>query len=159
MAKIATVMTNLFEDVEYTDPAKALKEAGHEVVVISSEKGKKIEGKQKEATVTADAGIGDVSPSDFDALFIPGGFSPDQLRDDERFVSFAKNFADNGKPIFAICHGPQLLITAGVLKDRKVTGYNSIKVDLINAGANFVDEEVAVSGGHSTENHLPFFQN
>ncbi|UZJ78187.1 type 1 glutamine amidotransferase domain-containing protein [Fictibacillus sp. KU28468] len=155
MAKIATVLTNLFEDVEYTDPAKAYKEAGHEVVVISSEKGKQLEGKQKEATVTADAGIGDVSPSDFDALFIPGGFSPDQLRDDERFVRFAKDFADNGKPIFAICHGPQLLITAEVLKGRKVTGYNSIKVDLKNAGANFVDEEVAVCGGNLVTSRQP----
>lgn len=155
MAKIATVLTNLFEDVEYTDPAKSFKEAGHEVVVISSEKGKQIEGKQQEAKVTADAGIADVNPSDFDALFIPGGFSPDQLRDDDRFVSFTKDFADNGKPIFAICHGPQLLITAEVLKGRKVTGYNSIKVDLKNAGANFVDEEVAVCGGNLVTSRTP----
>ncbi|KSU84109.1 type 1 glutamine amidotransferase domain-containing protein [Fictibacillus enclensis] len=155
MAKIATVLTNLFEDVELTDPAKAYKEAGHQVTVIGFEKGQTLKGKQQEATVTSDAGIGEVSPSDFDALFIPGGFSPDQLRDDERFVSFAKEFADNGKPIFAICHGPQLLITAGVLKDRKVTGYNSIKVDLKNAGANFVDEEVVVCGGNLVTSRQP----
>ncbi|MYL60008.1 DJ-1/PfpI/YhbO family deglycase/protease [Virgibacillus halodenitrificans] len=142
--KIATVLTDMFEDVEYTDPANAFKEAGHEVVTIEKEKGKEVTGKNKEATVKIDASIDDVKPSDFDALFIPGGFSPDQLRADERFVKFAKHFMDEKKPVFAICHGPQLLITAKTLEGRKATGFTSIQVDMEYAGATVEDKEVVV---------------
>ncbi|MFC2948794.1 type 1 glutamine amidotransferase domain-containing protein [Virgibacillus sediminis] len=142
--KIATVITDMFEDVEYTDPANAFKEAGHEIVTIEKEKGKEVTGKNKEETVTIDQGIDDADPSEFDALFIPGGFSPDQLRADERFVKFAKHFMDEDKPVLAICHGPQLLITAKELEGRKATGFKSIQVDMEYAGANLVDEEVAV---------------
>lgn len=142
--KIATVITDMFEDVEYTDPAKAFKDAGHEVITIEKEKGKQVTGKNKQATVTIDYGIDDVNPSDFDALFIPGGFSPDILRADDRFVTFAKHFMDEKKPVFAICHGPQLLITAKSLEGRKATGYKSIQVDMEYAGAQVVDEEAVV---------------
>ncbi|MFC7370225.1 type 1 glutamine amidotransferase domain-containing protein [Fictibacillus iocasae] len=155
MTKIATVLDSMFEDVEYTEPAKAFKEAGHEVIVIGSEKGKSLQGKQKEEVLTADNGIDDVSPGEFDALFIPGGFSPDLLRGDDRFVQFTKAFADAGKPIFAICHGPQLLITAEALKGRKVTGYKSIHVDLKNAGATVEDKEVVVCGGNLVTSRQP----
>ncbi|MEN1966494.1 type 1 glutamine amidotransferase domain-containing protein [Lentibacillus sp. N15] len=142
--KIATVVTNMFEDVEYTDPAKAFKDAGHEVVTIEKKKGNKVTGKNNEATVTIDEGIDDANPDDFDALFIPGGFSPDQLRADERFVAFAKHFMDVKKPVFAICHGPQLLITAKSLEGRAATGYKSIWVDMEYAGASVKDQEVVV---------------
>lgn len=142
--KIATVITDMFEDVEYTEPAKAYKDAGHEVVTIGSEKGSQVTGKNKEATVTIDQGIGDANPNDYDALFIPGGFSPDQLRADDRFVQFAKHFMDEKKPVFAICHGPQLLITAKTLDGRAATGFKSIKVDMENAGVNYKDEEVVI---------------
>ncbi|QHS21855.1 type 1 glutamine amidotransferase [Virgibacillus sp. MSP4-1] len=142
--KVAVLLTNMFEDVEYTEPAEALKEAGHELTVIEKEKGTSVTGKQGEAKVEIDASIDDVKPEDFDALLIPGGFSPDILRDDERFVTFSKHFMDEKKPVFAICHGPQLLITAKTLDGRKATGYKSIQVDLENAGVNFVDEEVVV---------------
>ncbi|AIF41956.1 type 1 glutamine amidotransferase domain-containing protein [Virgibacillus sp. SK37] len=142
--KIATVLTDMFEDVEYTDPAKAFKDAGHEVVTIEKEKGKEVTGKNKEATVKIDQSIDDVKPTDFDALFIPGGFSPDQLRADERFVKFAKHFMDEKKPVFAICHGPQLLITAKTLEGRKATGFTSIQVDMEYAGATVEDKEVVV---------------
>ena len=144
MAKIATLITDMFEDVEYTDPVKAFNDAGHEVVTIEKEAGKEVKGKQGEASVAIDKGIDDVSPDDYDALFLPGGFSPDQLRVDERFVNFAKSFMDAKKPVFAICHGPQLLITAKALEGRKATGYKSIQVDMEYAGAKLVDEEVAV---------------
>ncbi|MET3576084.1 type 1 glutamine amidotransferase domain-containing protein [Bhargavaea ullalensis] len=144
MAKIATVITNMFEDSEYTEPAKAFKDAGHEVVTIEKESGKQVKGKQGEATVTIDKGIGDVNAQDFDALFIPGGFSPDQLRADERFVDFAKDFMDAKKPVFAICHGPQLLITAKSLEGRNATGYKSIAQDMKYAGADYADKEVVV---------------
>ncbi|UJL46438.1 type 1 glutamine amidotransferase [Virgibacillus sp. NKC19-16] len=142
--KIATVITDMFEDVEYTDPVKAFKDAGHEIVTIEKEKGKQVTGKQNDETITIDQGIDDVKPDDFDALFIPGGFSPDQLRADDRFVKFAKKFMDDKKPVLAICHGPQLLITAKSLEGRKATGFKSIQVDMEYAGANLVDQEVAV---------------
>ncbi|WP_077329883.1 type 1 glutamine amidotransferase domain-containing protein [Virgibacillus siamensis] len=142
--KIATVITNMFEDVEYTDPAKAFKDAGHEVVTIEKKKGAVVTGKNNESEVTIDESIDNVKAEDFDALFIPGGFSPDQLRADERFVKFAKHFMDADKPVFAICHGPQLLITAKSLEGRKATGFTSIQVDMEYAGANVQDEEVVV---------------
>jgi protease I len=144
MAKIATVITDMFEDVEYTDPAKAFKEAGHEITTIEMEAGKSVTGKQGDATVSIDKGIDEVNPSDFDALFIPGGVSPDNLRADDRFVNFAKHFMDEKKPVFAICHGPQLLITAKTLEGRKATGFKSIQVDMEYAGATVEDKEVVV---------------
>ena len=85
-----------------------------------------------------------MSPEDFDALLLPGGFSPDLLREDDRFVQFAKAFMDAKKPVFAICHGPQLLITAKTLEGRDATGYKSIKVDMEYAGAKYADKEVVV---------------
>ncbi|MEK4520283.1 MULTISPECIES: type 1 glutamine amidotransferase domain-containing protein [unclassified Psychrobacillus] len=144
MAKVATLITNMFEDSEYAKPAQALNEAGHEVFAIEQEAGKQVTGKNGEVNVTIDYGIDDVKPEEFDALFIPGGFSPDILRADDRFVQFAKYFMDAKKPVFAICHGPQLLITAKTLNGRDATGYKSIQVDLENAGVKFHDEEVFV---------------
>lgn len=142
--KIATVITDMFEDVEYTEPLNAFKDAGHEIIAIEKEKGKQVTGKNKEAKVTIDQGINDANPDDFDALFIPGGFSPDQLRADDRFVQFVKKFMDDKKPVFAICHGPQLLITAKSLEGRDATGFKSIQVDMEYAKANVKDQEVVV---------------
>jgi protease I len=144
MSKIACVMTSMFEDVEYTNPAEAFSKEGHEVTTIEWESGKQVEGKQGEATVKIDTSIDDVKPEDFDALFIPGGFSPDVLRSDEKFVSFAKHFMDEKKPVFAICHGPQLLITAKTLEGRTATGFKSIAVDMEYAGVDYQDKEVVV---------------
>lgn len=155
MAKIATLITDLFEDVEYTDPAKSFKEAGHEVVTIEKEAGTQVTGKQGNETVTIDKSIDDVSPGEFDALFIPGGFSPDLLREDDRFVAFAKSFMDDKKPVFAICHGPQLLITAKTLEGRTATGYKSIQVDMEYAGVNYKDEEVVVCGDQLVTSRTP----
>ncbi|MCC5892822.1 type 1 glutamine amidotransferase domain-containing protein [Exiguobacterium sp.] len=144
MAKVATLITDMFEDVEFTEPRDALVEAGHEVVTIEKSAGNTVEGKQGESKVTIDKSIDDVSPEDFDALLLPGGFSPDLLREDDRFVQFAKAFMDAKKPVFAICHGPQLLITAKTLEGRDATGYKSIKVDMEYAGAKYADKEVVV---------------
>ncbi|CAH0345203.1 type 1 glutamine amidotransferase domain-containing protein [Bacillus sp. CECT 9360] len=153
--KIACVVTNMFEDSEYSEPAKAFQEAGHTVVAIEREKGKTVKGKNEEVTVTIDESIDNVTPADFDALFIPGGFSPDLLREDERFVTFAKTFMDEKKPVLAICHGPQLLITAKTLEGRSATGYKSIKVDMEYAGANYKDEEVVVCGNQLVTSRDP----
>ncbi|MCY8027737.1 type 1 glutamine amidotransferase [Bacillus sonorensis] len=156
MAKnIAVVLTDYFEDSEYTEPAKAFKDAGHQLTVIEKEKGKTLKGKQGQANVEVDASIDDVSPEDFDALLIPGEFSPDILRADQRFVSFAKAFMDEKKPVFAICHGPQLLITARTLDGRSATGYTSIQVDVENAGAKFQDKEVVVCQNQLVTSRTP----
>lgn len=153
--RVAVLMTNLFEESEFTEPKNALTEAGHNVVVIEKEKGKTIKGKNGEETVTVDASIDDAEPSEFDAMLIPGGFSPDLLRADDRFVKFAKEFMDSKKPVFTICHGPQLLITAETLKGRDVTGYKSIHVDIKNAGATLHDEEVIVCQNQLVTSRTP----
>lgn len=142
--KIAVLITDMFEDVEYTEPAKAFQEAGHELVTIEKKAGKTVKGKQGDASVSIDKSIGDVNSSEFDALLLPGGFSPDQLRADDRFVQFTKEFMDAKKPVLAICHGPQLLITAKSLEGRDATGFKSIQVDMEYAGVNFHDKEVVV---------------
>jgi protease I len=142
--KIATLITNLFEDVEYTEPVQAFKEAGHEVITIDKQSSNEVTGK-KGTTVKIDKSIDEVHPADFDALLIPGGFSPDLLREDDRFGEFAKAFIQDEKPVFAICHGPQVLIDTDLLIGIDITGYKSIRNDLKNAGANYKDEEVVIS--------------
>lgn len=152
--KIAVLVTNEVEDSEYTEPVKAYKEAGHEIVNIEMEAGKTVKGKHG-TEIHIDKGIDDVIVGDFDALLIPGGFSPDQLRADDRFVQFVKQFMDSKKPVFAICHGPQLLITAKALEGRSATGYKSIRVDMEYAGANFRDEEVVVCQNQLVTSRTP----
>jgi len=142
--RIACVITDMFEDSEYNEPKKAFVEAGHEVVTVGFEKDKKVKGAKGKIEAVIDISIDDAEPEDFDALFIPGGYSPDQLRGDARFVDFAKQFMSSDKPVFAICHGPQLLITAKALEGRDVTGFKSIQVDLDYAKANVHDKEVIV---------------
>ncbi|WP_100330372.1 type 1 glutamine amidotransferase domain-containing protein [Bacillus xiapuensis] len=153
--KIAVLVTDMFEDSEYTEPVKAFKEAGHEIVNIEKQAGKTVTGKQGKDTVTIDKGIDQASPNEFDALLLPGGFSPDQLRADDRFVTFTKAFMDAKKPVFAICHGPQLLITAKALEGRDATGYKSIKVDMEYAGANYHDQEVVVCQNQLVTSRTP----
>ena len=155
MAKIATLITDMFEDSEYTDPANAFNEAGHEVFSIEKKAGNQVKGKQGEAVVSIDYGIDDVNPNDFDALFLPGGFSPDLLRADDRFVEFSKAFMDAKKPVFAICHGPQLLISAKALEGRDATGFKSIRQDMEYAGAKYADKEVVVCQNQLVTSRTP----
>ena len=143
MAKIAVIIDDGFEDSEYSRPARSFRTAGHDLTHIGLEEGAEVKGK-KDTQVTIDKAVGDVSPTDFDALLIPGGYSPDHLRAHPEPVAFVREFAESGKPVFFICHGGQLLITADVLKGRKATGWKSIAQDLINAGADYRDEEVVV---------------
>lgn len=146
MKKIAVLIDDLFEDVEYAKPAAAFLKAGHKLVHVGFQKGKTVNGKKAEAQVCIDKSIREVAVGDFDALFIPGGYSPDRLRVDPLIVRFVKEFVETGKPVFAICHAPQLLITAQVLKGRTVTGWKSIVQDIKNAGATYVDSEVVEDG-------------
>jgi protease I len=127
---------------------------------VGLEAGKTVKGKKKGTEVRIDKAVGDVSVEDYDALLIPGGYSPDQLRVDEKAVRFAGDFVKSGKPVFAICHAGQLLITAQVLKGRRFTGYKSIIQDIKNAGAEFVDQEVVVDGNlvsSRNPNDIPAF--
>ncbi len=142
MSKIAVLITDLFEDVEYTKPAAAFRKAGHDLIHIGLQAGKAVKGKTARTPVTIDEAVKDVSVDDFDALLIPGGYSPDKLRVDDTAVNFVKAFVESNKPVFAICHAPQLLITAQVLTGRKITGWKSIIQDIKNAGAEYIDQEV-----------------
>jgi len=142
LSKIAVIITNMFEDSEYSEPVNAFKKAGHKIIRVGLKEGEVVKGKKKGTLVKIDKAVTDVSVEDFDALLIPGGYSPDKLRANEDAVKFTKEFAESGKPIFSICHGPQLLITAQALKGRKITGWKSIIQDIKNAGAEFIDQEV-----------------
>jgi len=146
MTKIAVLIDSDFEDSEYSEPAEAYRHAGYSLSHIGTQKGKTIEGKHKETSITIDESVRNSSVNDFDALFIPGGYSPDRLRVDESAVGFVKRFVESGKPVLLICHAPQLLITAQVLKGRKITGWKSIIQDIKNAGAEFLDQEVVEDG-------------
>ncbi|MFU0790113.1 type 1 glutamine amidotransferase domain-containing protein [Virgibacillus proomii] len=157
--KIAVLVTNMVEEIELTDPVKHFKEANHSVDLIEQEAGKQITGKNG-GTFTIDKGIDEIKTEDYDALLVPGGFSPDLLRIDERNAAFARKFIEAKKPVFAICHGPQFLIDTDLLKGVNVTGFTSIRKDLINAGANFKDEEVVVDQNivtSRTPDDLPAF--
>ncbi len=160
MAKIAAILTDWFEDSEYAEPAEAFRKAGHTVVTVGLKAGAAVTGKKSGTRVKIEKSVAKTSAEDFDALLIPGGYSPDKLRVDENAVNFAKAFMEAGKPIFAICHAPQLLITADALRGRTLTGYTSIIQDIKNAGANFVDREVVVDGNlvsSRTPGDLPAF--
>src|SRR5919108_4124536 len=142
--RIACLLDSGFEDSEFKQPYDAFKQAGHQVTVIGLEAGKELKGKKGQETTKAEVGIDQVRPDQFDALFIPGGYSPDHLRANPKVVSFTRAFFDPQKPVFAICHGPQLLMTAGVVKGRTLTAWQTIQDDLKQVGANVQDKEVVV---------------
>lgn len=148
--KVAIVVTNGFEEVEFTEPKQALEKEGATVTVVSPESGKiKAWAKTEWGNeYNVDKTIDEVKADDFDSLLLPGGvMNPDHLRTNKKVVSFVKGFFEAGKPIASICHGPWTLIETGALEGRKMTSYPSIKTDLINAGVNWVDEEVVVDEG------------
>ena len=146
MAKVAFIVDEMFEDSEFKVPYDRVREAGHEAVIIGLEAGKKLEGKKGDETITTDKAIGDVSADDFDALVIPGGYSPDKIRTNADMVGITKTLVKADKPVAAICHAGWMLAEADVLRDRTVTSWPSIKTDLINAGAEWVDQEVVEDG-------------
>jgi protease I len=148
--KIAALVDNGFEQSELVDPKKALEQAGAEVHVISPQTGE-VKGWQHTdwgQKVRVDRELGSARPADYDGLLLPGGvMSPDRLRANPKAVAFVKEFVAASKPIAAICHGPWTLIEAGAVKGRRVTSWPSLKTDLTNAGASWVDEEVVVDRG------------
>lgn len=148
--KIAILSDNGFEQSELLEPKKALLEAGATVHVVSAQSGKIKAWDKKDwgVDVDVDVELAHAKSEDYDALMVPGGvMNPDKMRADEHYVNFAKAFFVSGKPIAAICHGPQLLIETGALNGRKMTSYPSIKTDLINAGVDWHDSEVIVDQG------------
>lgn len=148
--KVAILVENGFEEVEFTKPLEALKNAGAECKVISPQQGKVKAWDKKNwgNEYDVDINLSDANPADFNCLLLPGGvMNPDYLRVNNKAVDFVKHFFAEGKPIAAICHGPWTLIETGALQGRTLTSWPSLKTDLKNAGANWIDEEVVVDSG------------
>lgn len=151
--KVLILATDGFEQSELIDPKRALEDAGIETTVASPKSGE-IKGWDQTdwgKSVKVDKTLDEISADDFDALLLPGGqINPDKLRLEEKAVALVKAFAQSGKPVAAICHGPWLLVEADVVKGRTVTSWPSIRTDLRNAGATVVDEQVVVDGNFIT---------
>lgn len=148
--KIAILVTDGFEEVELTEPRKALDGAGAVTSVVSPKEGQVRAWKFTEwgDSLPVDVPLDEARPDRFDALLLPGGvINPDALRTNEKAVAFAKAFFDAGKPVASICHGPWTLIEAGAARGRRLTSWPSLKTDLRNAGAEWVDEEAVVDRG------------
>ena len=160
MGRVAMIVDEMFEDSELRVPYDRLTAAGHEVVIVGRERGKQLSGKRGEETVTTDRAIHDVSASQFDALVIPGGYSPDRLRTDRKMVALTRDLFKAGKPVAAVCHAGWMLVEADIADGHTVTSWPSIKTDLINAGARWVDREVVEDGNLITSrkpDDLPAF--
>lgn len=149
--RVAFLATDGVERVELESPRQAVLDAGAEVTLLTIDEPsieKRDHDKDPAGTEQADGLVGDFSSDDFDALVLPGGVgNPDKLRVDADAVAFTRAFFAQGKPVAAICHGPWLLVEADVLHGRTVTSYPSIRTDLVNAGANWIDQEVVVDEG------------
>jgi len=162
---VAILTENGFEEIELTSPKKALEEAGAIVYIVSPQE-EKVKGWNHDhwtIELKVDKHISEARSEDYDALIIPGGvINPDRLRRNKEAVEFAKDFLEMGKPIAAICHGPQLLIETGMLEGRDMTSFFSIKTDIENAGAHWHDRDVVVDNGlvtsRSPEDLDPFNQ-
>jgi protease I len=141
---IACLLTSGFEDSEFKVPYDRLRAAGYAVEIIGTKAGETVTGYKGHESARVERAIGDVDPEDYEGLLIPGGFSPDKLRGDDRFVDFVKRFDATGRPLAAVCHGPQLLLTAELQRGRTLTAWKTVQGDLRQAGANVVDQEVVV---------------
>lgn len=140
MKKIAVLVENNFEESELIYPYHRFRE-DYEVLLVGTDKDKEYVGKAGGYKVKSDLASSEISADDFDAVYIPGGYSPDAMRKCQATVKFVKEMHDKDKVVAAICHGPWLLVEAGIIDGVKATSVATIKTDLINAGANWVDEE------------------
>jgi protease I len=147
--KVAILAADMFERVELEEPQKALENAAADVEIVSIHDGE-IQGFdhfEPANKVKVDRTVEEASPSDYDALMIPGGVgNPDQLRGDENAVAFVRGFHEAGKPMAVICHGPWVLVESGVVRGKRVTSWPTLQTDIRNAGGDWVDEEVVVDG-------------
>src|SRR5213596_2160709 len=144
--RIAILVEDGFEDVELTGPLDALRSAGANVAIVGPSARTEYRGKRGQADVTSDLAAGSARIQDFDALVVPGGHAPDRMRMRHAMVDFAREAMDARKPVAAICHGPQLLISANVLRGRTLTCWPSIAIDVKNAGGLYVDKPVVEDG-------------
>jgi protease I len=147
--RVAFLATDMVEQVELTEPWKAVEQAGASPELVSLEEGEiqAFNHYDKADTFQVDRTVDDASVEDYDALVIPGGVgNPDTMRGDDNAVRFVREFMESGKPMAVICHGPWMLVEADVARGRKLTSFSSIQTDLKNAGADWVDEEVVVDG-------------
>jgi protease I len=142
--KIACLLANDFEDSEFQIPRDRLRAAGYELEVIGFSVGETLTGKKGKETTKVDLSIDEADVAEYEGLLIPGGYSPDQLRADERFVEFVVDFDGTGRPLAAVCHGPQLLLTAELQRGRRMTAWKTIQRDLRQAGAHVEDRPVVV---------------
>ena len=148
--KVAILTENGFEEVELTSPMNALEKAGVEVHIISPQKDKvkAWDTDHWSIELPVDKLLDNANPEEYDMLLLPGGvLNPDKLRQNKKAVQFAQHFLEQGKPLAAICHGPQTLIETGMLDGRTMTSYPSLQTDLKNAGVNWVDKEVVTDNG------------
>lgn len=155
---ILILAADMYEDMELWYPKIRMKEAGHRVIVAGKEK-KTYEGK-KGYPVNADLTLEEVDPVEFDAVIVPGGYAPDIMRRYDKLLQIVRAFHQAGKPVAAICHAPWVLISAGIVKGKKMTCFMAIKDDLMNAGAEYLDKEVVVDGNIITSrspDDLPAF--
>jgi len=158
--RVAILVEQDFEDSELTEPLKAMKEAGAQIFVVGSGSQTSYRGKRGKATIKVDIDADKVRAEDFDAIIIPGGYAPDKMRLHQPMIDLVMRAHDLGEVIAAVCHGPQLLISAGIVSGRRLTSWPSVAVDLRNAGANWVDEPVVRDGNLITSrkpSDLPLF--
>jgi protease I len=144
--RVALLVEDGFEDLELTGPLEALRAEGATVTIVGPSAGAEFRGKRGEAMVTSDLAAGAARIGDFDALVIPGGYAPDKMRMRHAMVDLARDAMEAGKPVAAICHGQQLLISANVLRGKTLTCWPSIAVDVKNAGGLYVDKPVVEDG-------------
>jgi len=156
--KIAILVEELYDEFEFWYPKLRLEEERVEVVVVAPEK-KEYRGK-KGFPAKSDISIKEASPDDFDGVIIPGGYCPDRLRRFPEVLDFVRRLYDSGKLVATICHGGWVLISAGITRGKRLTGYFAIKDDLVNSGAQYIDAEVVKDGNLITSRHpgdLPYY--
>jgi len=151
---VAIIVANEFDEQEFRQPYERLKEEGAKVTVIGVEANKTLIGHHRRDEALTDASFDDVSPDDFDAVIIPGGYSPDKLRLSQKAVNFVHDMHQQGKLVAAICHAPWLLISANIVRGKTLTSWPSVTIDLKNAGAIVVDREVVIDGNIVTSRNV-----
>ncbi len=144
--KSAVIITGEgFQDAELFNPKSALEDAGYNVIIASIKTGD-IKAYNSNKKISVDKLVSEIKAKDYDILILPGGRAPDNLRKDDNIISFVNDFYKSGKKIAAICHGPQILISANVVKNKKMTCFSDMKEELINAGAKYIDKELVIDG-------------
>ena len=144
--RVAILAEEGFEDSELTEPLRAMKDADAKVTIVGSGSRDVYTGKRGKATIRADSSAEAIDPGEFDAVIVPGGYAPDRMRLHQSMIDFVRKASDSGKIIAAICHGPQLLISAELVRGRRMTSWPSVAIDLRNAGAEWVDEPLVRDG-------------